>query len=193
MVYKDMDKVLETARTIVLIEVKHADAQDSWKLVIQKARAFVSTVIRDEKQRENLFGVLQNQLSADREMVLHALKTSRWLLSHRKLIDGILRSHILDDPKELLNILRTYAPLRYFGFRHFFFRQFGYKMEELVRFLGNHVLKDVYQKARKEKSRPSHSGIDHENPDEWTDGWDNILKLLEAINSVMRERRALKS
>jgi hypothetical protein len=188
MVYKDMDKVLETARTIVLIEVKHADAQDSWKLVIQKARAFVSTVIRDEKQRENLFGVLQNQLSADREMVLHALKTSRWLLSHRKLIDGILRSHILDDPKELLNILRTYAPLRDFGFRHLFFRQFGYKMEELVRFLGNHVLKDAYQKARKEKSRPSDSGIDHENPDEWTDGWDNILNLLEAVNSVMQER-----
>jgi len=74
MVYRDMDKVLETARTIVLIEVAHAGAQDSWKLVIQKARAFVSTVIRDEEQREKLYGVLQNQLSADREMVLHALK-----------------------------------------------------------------------------------------------------------------------
>ena len=183
--YGDMDKVLETARTIVLIEVKHADAQDSWKFVIQKARAFVSTVIQDEEQRKNLFGVLQNQLSADREMVLHALKTSRWLLSHRKLVDGILRSHILDDPKELLNILRTYVPL---GYGHF-----AYEIEKLVKFLGDHVLNEVYHKERKEKSMPGHSGVGLENPDEWTDGWDDILKLLEAIKSVRRERRVLES
>jgi hypothetical protein len=185
MLYRDMDKVLQTARTIVLIEVKHADTQDSWKFVIQKARAFVSTVIQDEEQRKSLFGVLQNQLSADREMVLHALKTSRWLLSHRKLIDGILRSHILDDPKELLNILRTYVPL---GYGHF-----AYEIEKLVKFLGDHVLNEVYHKERKENSMPGHSGIGLENPDEWTDGWDDILKLLEAIKSVRRERRVLES
>jgi hypothetical protein len=192
MVYKDMDKVLETARTIVLIEVKHADAQDSWKLVIQKARAFVSTVIRDEEQRENLFGVLQNQLSADWEMVYHALTTSRWLLSYGEQIDGILRSHVLDDPKKLLHILRTYVPLRHNdgrpSLRPSLFRHFGYRMERLVRFIGYHVLNDEDQKARKEKSRPSHPWIDHGNTDEWTDGWDNILNLLEAVNSVMQER-----
>ncbi|KAH8767754.1 hypothetical protein F5882DRAFT_413056 [Hyaloscypha sp. PMI_1271] len=181
MVYKDMDKVLETARTIVLIEVKHADAQDSWKLVIQKARAFVSTVIRDEGQREKLFGVLQNQLSG-----LQAPKTSHWLLRGREKIDGILQSHILDDPKELLNFLRA-------SYGYFYYRRFDYKMEMFVEFLGSNILLDVYKKERKEKSRPSNSGIDHENPDEWTDGWDDILNLLEAINSVMRERRELKS
>jgi hypothetical protein len=181
MVYKDMDKVLETARTIVLIEVKHADAQDSWKLVIQKARAFVSTVIRDEEQRKNLFGVLQNQLSG-----LQALKTSQWLLRGREKIDGILQSHILDDPKELLNFLRA-------SYGYFDYRRFDYKMEMFVEFLGNNILLDVYKKERQEKSRPSNPGIDHENPDEWTDGWDDILNLLEAINSVMRERRELKS
>jgi hypothetical protein len=184
MVYRDMDKVLETARTIVLIKVKHADSQDSWKFVIQKARAFVSTVIQDEEQRKNLFVVLQNQLSAGREMILHASK-SRWLLRHRKLIDGILQSHILDDPKELLNILRT-SDLSDYG-------HFAYEIKKLVKFLGDHVLNDVFHKERKEKVMPSHSGVGRENPDEWTDGWDDILRLLKAIKSVRRERRVLES
>jgi hypothetical protein len=69
---------------------------------------------------------------------------------------------------------------------------YAYEIEKLVKFLGDYVLNDMFHKERKEKPMSSHSGVGRENSDEWTDGWDDILRLLEAIKSVRRERGLLQ-
>ncbi|CZR51264.1 uncharacterized protein PAC_01139 [Phialocephala subalpina] len=170
--YMDVDKVLETARAIVLIEATYTESRELWRLVVQKANGFVATVILDNEQREKLFRVLKNQLLEGRKIIDLALLEDPWLRDHRENLDRILRSHILDDPERLLRILRRDTP---------------HTRDELIRTLGSQTSRVWNQ------SRPLDGGKGVEDPDTWTDGWDDILKVLKALELATKRKSRLSS
>ncbi|KAF8853300.1 VIT-domain-containing protein [Acephala macrosclerotiorum] len=170
--YMGVDKILETARAIVLIEATYTESCGLWRLVVQKANGFVATVILDNEQREKLFRVLKNQLLESRKIIDQALLGDPWLRDHREEFGRILRSRILDDPDELLRILRRDAP---------------HTRDELIRTLGSQTNR-VWN-----PSKPLDVGKGVEDPDTWTDGWDDILKVSKALELATKKKNTLSS
>ena len=159
--YMSMHKVLDTARAIVLVEERYAESRELWRLVIQKAKGFVTTVIPDYEQREKLFGILRNQLFGSQGAIDNAFRQRESY--YRGNLLRILR--ILDDPGELLRLFRRHIPP---------------DPERLICVLGDEKL----QNGQIGKVGANKRGND---PKSWTDGWDDILKVPEAIWLVIQE------
>ena len=54
--------MLDTALPIVWIEVRYAESQELWGLVVQKARGFLEMIVPGEEHREELFQILRGEL-----------------------------------------------------------------------------------------------------------------------------------
>jgi hypothetical protein len=170
--HTNLEKVLDTARAIVFIDAMYPDSEELWRLVVQKANEFVGIVISDEKGRKRLFEVLRKQLLGGREYIIQALGKDRWLFGYRfslRMFNRILRSHLLDDPQELRRSLRrctTYPT---------------YHEERLIQSLDRDI------RLQNTRTYWQFDGATVEDFDEWTNGWDDVLKLSLAIRSVIRE------
>jgi hypothetical protein len=168
--HTNLERVLDTARAIVFIYVMYPDSDELWRLVVQKADGFVETVISDKEWRR-LFRVLRSQLRDGREKTIQAFRDSRWFQGRHRFLAGgfdlILRSHILDDPHELRRLLRSCI------------RDRTYSQKGLIQNLG--------RKIQDTKADGQLYEAKIKDFDEWTDGWDDVLKLSLGIRSVMRE------
>jgi len=179
--YKDMDKILQTARVIVLIETQYPDSCELWRLAIQKARAFVAAVIPsrrllfpDTRLWQSLFGVLHHQLLQHRMVILLDLRDrDPWLRGNRKAFDRMFHTNLLEKPGELVQLLRGYS-LR---------NRIATRPKRLI-----WILHDMIKDQMK-VDMPVDTEKRGKNPDRWTDGWDDFLRVSKAVRLVFGDER----
>jgi len=189
MLYENLSDILDTARAIVFIEVMYPEIQDQWGLVVQKARGFLNTVIPGRRETKRLEHLLQIQLSGGKRKAIDAIKDN-WirsrLLGRRDLIGIIGRINVVRETDLLPKLLRDVIP-------PYDSSAVLYAVWNLIASLGKQAgslshYPTIEPVARETEGRVTDLKRKIEDPEEWTDGWIEVLELSQAIRLVMKEK-----
>jgi hypothetical protein len=187
--FEDLNAVLDTTQAVLYIETVYPQSRGLWGLVMQKALGFIIKVVASKEARKSIWLVLGKQLSDGRKGAMDALQGNRWRLEDgaysklTRIVDLLLELDVL--LMVLRKVIKPYE--RSVQIARFKLQDLVSRLDE-ERVLGSPLLPKDLEIQGIASEEQIDSGKQIEDPDDWSDGWDVILKLSQAIRLVMKEK-----